>query len=178
MKRLLAVLFICTTIAYPLTQRTKTEDGAFFLLEGVFSPRIVITKSGIAVAKMAEFTQPDSAVIPSDQDIIAKQDSIKKYEVPENQDYSVTVAPNPFNPTTNILITLPRGASVEATSMKIIDVRGSIVKSFNCSSNSRQMYNLLWNGLNNNGQHVGPGMYFFVLKSGNKTLQNKLILAK
>jgi hypothetical protein len=188
MRKLSIILFICATIAYPLTQRTKTEDGAFFLLEGIFTPPpppaggvgpvLWITSSGITVVIPTAKISTLNDSLASDTITNEQDDKNKVSIVPENQDYSVSVSPNPFNPSTKIFVTLPRDISVQTTSMKIIDVKGCLVRSFNCSSNNRQMYNLFWDGLSNTGNHVGPGMYFFVLKAGNKTFQNKLILAK
>ena len=88
--------------------------------------------------------------------------------------------PNPFNPSTTILFNLDTEVN-EETELAIYNLKGQKIKSFPVilgevegSSN----YEFIWNGINENGNHVSSGVYLFQLKTEKYTLTNKMLLMK
>ncbi|KPJ70832.1 hypothetical protein AMJ52_09395, partial [candidate division TA06 bacterium DG_78] len=58
------------------------------------------------------------------------------------------------------------------------DVSGRLVKTLVQAEQSAGVYNLVWNGYDNNNQRVAPGVYFTKLASGDFVSVKKLILIK
>jgi len=83
--------------------------------------------------------------------------------------------PNPFNPSTTISYTLPRTSMV---SVKIYDVLGREVISLLSEVQNRGVYNVVWNGTNNNGAKVGSGIYFYRVETDKFAQVMKMILLK
>lgn len=65
--------------------------------------------------------------------------------------------PNPFNPSTTIQYGLPKQSNV---TVKIYSVLGQEVKTLVNNDQSPSFYRVVWNGTDNNGSHVGSGVYF------------------
>jgi hypothetical protein len=87
-----------------------------------------------------------------------------------NQNY-----PNPFNPSTTIAFNLPHSG---ATSLKIYDVRGRLVRTLIDGVQQAGLQNQDWDGRNNAGQQVASGVYMYRLTFGNIVQQKKMILLK
>ncbi|MGE5411279.1 MAG: T9SS type A sorting domain-containing protein [Clostridiales bacterium] len=87
--------------------------------------------------------------------------------------------PNPFNSQTVIKIRLPQVFDEKNASMKIYNVLGREVKTFELKDlgNNRSMQ-LNWNGRDNSGQNVSSGIYFFVLTTQTERHSLKLLLLK
>jgi hypothetical protein len=84
--------------------------------------------------------------------------------------------PNPFNPTTTIKYEVKESGLV---SLRIYNVAGQLVKTLvDGHRNSGQLYEASWNGLNNSGQSVSSGVYFYKLVSTNFTQTKKMVLLK
>ena len=64
--------------------------------------------------------------------------------------------PNPFNPSTTIKYELSKAGMV---SVIIYDLKGAEVTTLVNKHQEADYYNILWNGLNNNGQAVASGRY-------------------
>ena len=64
--------------------------------------------------------------------------------------------PNPFNPSTKIKYELSKAGMV---SVIIYDLKGAEVTTLVNKHQEADYYNILWNGLNNNGQSVASGRY-------------------
>ena len=76
-----------------------------------------------------------------------------------NQNY-----PNPFNPSTTIGFQLSNPGNVV---IKVFDINGRIVKSFNQTGLSSGNHSITWNGTNQAGQYVAGGVYMYSLSVGN-----------
>ena len=85
------------------------------------------------------------------------------------------VYPNPFNPSVNISYYLDEASDVEVT---IYNSRGQKIRSFDKGAQSEGNHSLSWNGLDQQGNLVGSGVYFFVMTAGNKTFVQKGIMLK
>jgi len=84
--------------------------------------------------------------------------------------------PNPFNPTTTIKYEVKESGLV---SLRIYNVAGQLVKTLvDGQRNSGQLYEATWNGLNNSGQPVSSGVYFYKLVAKNFTQTKKMVLLK
>ena len=84
--------------------------------------------------------------------------------------------PNPFNPTTEIHFDLARASHV---SLNIYDVAGRLVR--NLANEAMQAgFNkqVIWNGLDNSGNRVSSGVYFYRLVAGNFTATRKMVVMK
>jgi len=87
--------------------------------------------------------------------------------------FELTAYPNPFNPSCKIGYKLPLNSVAK---IDIISITGSVVKSYDKLTNAGY---LIWNGTNNNNQHVSSGVYCAILKDQNNIgLSIKIILLK
>jgi hypothetical protein len=85
------------------------------------------------------------------------------------------VFPNPFNPQTTILYSLPVKAFVH---LAIFDARGCLVKTLIDGLESAGQGLITWNGENENGTEVASGVYFCRLTAGKETISKKMVLLR
>ncbi len=87
------------------------------------------------------------------------------------------IAPNPFNPKTEIRFVLTRD---NLTQLNVYNMRGELVKSLvNGRLAGGQEYVMHWDGTDNGGRGVSSGAYFARLRIGSEVLQvEKLMLMK
>jgi hypothetical protein len=84
--------------------------------------------------------------------------------------------PNPFNPTTTIKYEVKESGLV---ALRIYNVAGQLVKTLVDGQRvAGQVYEANWNGLNNSGQPVSSGVYFYKLVARNFTQTKKMVLLK
>ena len=84
--------------------------------------------------------------------------------------------PNPFNPTTTIKYQVKESGLV---SLRIYNVAGQLVKTLvDGQRNAGQIYEANWNGLNDSGQPVSSGVYFYKLAATNFAQTKKMVLMK
>jgi len=78
--------------------------------------------------------------------------------------------PNPFNPSTSIPFQLRESGYV---SLKVYDMSGSLIKTLASDYRDAGTYEVIWNGLNNDGQQVASGQYILSMSAPNysNTLQ-------
>ncbi|MFH1851059.1 MAG: alpha-amylase family glycosyl hydrolase [Candidatus Neomarinimicrobiota bacterium] len=91
-------------------------------------------------------------------------------ELSLNQNY-----PNPFNPETRIDFALPAAGPVE---LAIYDLLGREISRLTDSWLPGGNYSVIWNGRAAGGDPVASGMYFYILRTENRTLSRKLLLLK
>lgn len=102
--------------------------------------------------------------------------STKDEQNPFPSEFSLgTNYPNPFNPITNITYRLPHQVRV---TLKIFDVNGREVKTLVNSEKSAGYKSILWNGINNLGEPVTSGLYFYKIEAGSFSKTKKMILLK
>jgi hypothetical protein len=77
------------------------------------------------------------------------------FELDQNQ-------PNPFNSSTRISYSIPERTHV---SLKIFNAKGELVKTLQEGQQQAGKYSVEWNGLNNTGTRVSPGIYFYRLNA-------------
>jgi len=83
--------------------------------------------------------------------------------------------PNPFNPTTTIDYSLKNNVNVE---LSVYNVVGQKVKTLVNSTKTSGSHSVKWKGLNEAGQKVSSGIYFYRLKSGSNVEMKKMMLLK
>jgi hypothetical protein len=83
--------------------------------------------------------------------------------------------PNPFNPSTRIDYYLPRQYHVKMT---IYDVNGKRVRSLVDQPARVGHHWVIWNGLDDSGNRVSSGVYFYRLRVGNNVIAKKLVVVK
>jgi len=83
--------------------------------------------------------------------------------------------PNPFNPETTVMYNVVDGADVL---LEVYNIRGQLVKTLVSGTENSGTHEVVWNGIDNNGQRVVSGMYFMKLKDGRYTSTKKIILLK
>ncbi len=83
--------------------------------------------------------------------------------------------PNPFNPTTTISYALPNPSQVRIV---IYDILGREVRTLVNSEQQSGVHNIVWNGLNNDGQQVASGTYIYRVKAGDNVQVKKMLFLK
>lgn len=83
--------------------------------------------------------------------------------------------PNPFNPATTIAFSVP---TTGKASLKIYNAAGQLVKTLVDGTVEAGSHKVLWDGRNDNDASTASGVYFYVLKAGEQTATNKMILLK
>jgi hypothetical protein len=87
--------------------------------------------------------------------------------------------PNPFNPQTTLRVRLPEKFEPSEASLKIYNILGQIVRSFDLNGLSpQQEADIVWNGRDQNGATVSSGVYLAVLTAAQKRYTVKLLLMK
>jgi hypothetical protein len=88
----------------------------------------------------------------------------------------VTCQPNPFGNNTTFTYRINEKNNI---TIRIFDLQGNIVKTLINGYYPEGYYNPTWNGDNESGNRIDPGIYFYKVSSGNKTLQtDKIVLIK
>lgn len=83
--------------------------------------------------------------------------------------------PNLFTNNTCINYSIPDGGN---KSIGIYDIAGNLVKEFSGGKYESGNYKIYWDGCNNQGNNLAPGIYFCILNSGEHTIVNKIIKVK
>ncbi len=83
--------------------------------------------------------------------------------------------PNPFNPTTTIIFTIPE---TENTRLEIFNSLGELVITLIDGSLSQGEYKIEWNGKTELGEVSPSGIYFYRLISGEKSMIKKMALTR
>ena len=85
-----------------------------------------------------------------------------------NQNY-----PNPFSKQTTIRFNLPHAGE---TSLRVYNTSGQVIRTVRDGVLSSGLHTYTWDGLNDAGENVTSGVYFFRLKTGDKTETKKMVL--
>ena len=83
--------------------------------------------------------------------------------------------PNPFNPSTKIAFELPGASHVK---LVIYDVVGREVAQIADGEYPSGYSEVMWNGINGNGEHVSSGIYFYRISTGNWNNVMKMMMVK
>ena len=83
--------------------------------------------------------------------------------------------PNPFNPSTVIRFFLPNETPV---TLVIYDASGARVRTIREGLLPAGYQSIPWDGLNESGNYVSTGVYFYRLRAGKKILTRKMVLLR
>ena len=83
--------------------------------------------------------------------------------------------PNPFNPETTIVFSLPHDEKVKAT---VYNIRGQKVKQLLDEHLVAGKHTVIWNGTDSHGKSVASGVYFVKIKAGKQQRAHKMVLMK
>ncbi|MCB0266090.1 MAG: T9SS type A sorting domain-containing protein [Calditrichia bacterium] len=84
--------------------------------------------------------------------------------------------PNPFNPSTRINYSIPIASDVE---LNIFNISGQKIRTLINKWQQMGKHSIIWNGLNNTGEQVSSGIYFYRLKtSGGTIVSRKMVLLR
>jgi flagellar hook assembly protein FlgD len=81
--------------------------------------------------------------------------------------------PNPATSTTVISLGLPAAASV---SLKVYDVKGRLVRMLVDEPLSAGEHRIVWDRLDGAGRQAAPGIYIAILRAGETSVSQKLLL--
>jgi flagellar hook assembly protein FlgD len=85
---------------------------------------------------------------------------------------NLTSFPNPFAGKTDISFNLNKAAK---TNLNIYNLKGQLVRSLNSGFLAKGDHKVSWDGYDNQGLKVSPGIYFSKLETASKTLTHKII---
>jgi len=91
-----------------------------------------------------------------------------RYELRQN-------SPNPFYSLTTIQYAIPKTTHVR---LSIFDVSGRLIKVLADGIHQPSYYSVKWNGKDNKGGEVSPGVYFYRLEAEGFTESNKVIFVR
>ena len=84
--------------------------------------------------------------------------------------------PNPFNPTTMIIFSV--GETFSFVNIEIFNMKGQRVKRLVNNKFATGQHSVIWNGTDENNNHVASGIYYYKLKSGDIEQIAKMLLMK
>ncbi|MCL2065347.1 MAG: S8 family serine peptidase [Candidatus Cloacimonetes bacterium] len=83
--------------------------------------------------------------------------------------------PNPFNPETTISFNI---AVESIVSIDIYNIRGHLVKTLLNNHLQQGNHSIIWNGIDNHGQQVSSGVYFYRMVAGDVVETRRMVLMK
>jgi len=83
--------------------------------------------------------------------------------------------PNPFNPETKIKFSTERDSDVQVTIYSLIGEKVQTIQNGQLNAGN---HNLSWYGKDQSGNKVPSGVYFYEVKSDNRTATGKMLLLK
>ena len=99
---------------------------------------------------------------------------IENHEIPQvYQDGFLNNYPNPFNPETTIMFSIPQKSKVE---LIVYNIRGQKVRTLVDNMCKEGINTITWNGTNDSGKQVGTGVYFYKLNVNGKAIKTKKML--
>jgi hypothetical protein len=94
-----------------------------------------------------------------------------------NHTSNIVIHPNPFSKNVNIEIDPSKG--IGHTELMVYDIEGKLVKEL-CGDflSSTSYVQMIWDGCDNSGRQLPPGVYFLRMGQGDFTAVKKLILLR
>jgi fibronectin type 3 domain-containing protein len=84
--------------------------------------------------------------------------------------------PNPFNPSTSIALTVPQAG--ERVRITIYDLAGRRVRTLLDTEKGGGRHVAVWDGTNEDGRVVAPGVYFYRAEIGDALFERKMVMLK
>ncbi|MEA1997043.1 MAG: dockerin type I domain-containing protein, partial [Gemmatimonadota bacterium] len=86
--------------------------------------------------------------------------------------------PNPFNPATTIEYCVPGGEQAAPVTLKVYDMRGSLVRTLVDKITRGGNYTVFWDGTGQSGRRLSSGVYLYRMKAGSFVQTRKMVLLK
>ena len=83
--------------------------------------------------------------------------------------------PNPFNPETKIRFSTERNSQVKVTIYSVLGEKVNVIQNSELDAGT---YDITWRGIDSQGNKVPSGVYFYEVKSDNRTAKGKMLLLK
>ena len=101
---------------------------------------------------------------------------LSRVKIPAPVEYNLSDAyPNPFNPSTTFSFSVPVEGNI---SLNIYDMSGRLIRSLVDGMLDQGYHNMVWNGLDNNGQAVSSGLYIYSLQGDDVSITKKMVMMK
>jgi hypothetical protein len=84
-------------------------------------------------------------------------------------------APNPFNPATVIKFNVPKSGHA---ALRVFNLSGQVVKTLVDREMEQGSYSVTWSGLDDHGNEVASGVYFYQLEAAGKRATKKMVMLK
>jgi hypothetical protein len=105
--------------------------------------------------------------------------AVSKPDVDERAGFElISIAPNPFNPSTEISFSVPSSGSPQRIRLSIFNCRGQLVRALVNDKFEHGIHKVSWDGCNEAGLELPGGIYFCRLASDDQTHSGKLVLLK
>jgi hypothetical protein len=86
--------------------------------------------------------------------------------------------PNPFSGSTMITYAIPSGAEGSRVTLRIFDIAGRVVNELVDSTQPAGIYSVSWNGSDQNGRPVAPGVYFCRLNTIREARTQRIVFLR
>ncbi len=146
-----------------ITNPNNTTFTDTWLLDGTYTYYVV-----------SLFNDPMMVSAPSNEVTVIIGESSNDEDVAQVI-HSITASPNPFNSVTSFAI---RGKANDQVSINIFNIKGQIVKSLSTNLDQNGNAGLNWNAIDNAGNNLPNGIYFYRMTSSEKQFSGRLILAR
>jgi len=148
------------------TNQTFTINYDIILDAGEHMNWVLISESGNEF--ILEGT--NKITVPTEETFALERKAVIPIAYTLHQNY-----PNPFNPITQIEYDLPRESHVH---LVIFDILGREVITLFNEIQKPGYKSTVWQGLDNNSQQVGAGVYFYQIQAQDFTETKKMVLLK
>jgi len=91
------------------------------------------------------------------------------------KNFTLTSAPNPFNPESRISVSLPAASNIN---LDVYDVSGRRVRTLASENLSAGVHCFTWDAKDNAGRSVSAGVYVYKLTAGKQVMVERTVLAK
>jgi len=159
-------------------QVTERGNGAYNNPQ--YDPAIFTLTEGehtLVVKEREDGTQLDRLLLTTDFDYVPDEYStISEISttVPEQFNLQQNY-PNPFNSETAISYQIPISSHV---TIEVFNFMGQKLRTLVNEESNAGTYHAIWNGLDNHGQPVSSGIYFYEMRAGNFTAMKKMLLVR
>jgi flagellar hook assembly protein FlgD len=137
----------------------------------IFTPEFEILNNQLYVVYDKSNSVPYGDIFISKLDLLS---TTFEYNNSIVDDDPIQIYPNPFKMSTWIVFSLNWTDKINLT---IKDLKGQTVKTLFEGIHTGGSDNVLWNGTNNQGQQVQPGIYFCFLRTNDYQYVTKIVYA-
>jgi|GEM_PF-3765755 hypothetical protein len=87
-------------------------------------------------------------------------------------------SPNPFNPSTTISYTVASAESLVPVRLEVFNIRGQLVRALVNEVVVPGEYSFFWQSLDDHGEELSSGIYFYRLRAGDFVATRKMVIVK